>query len=424
MEKWSDVIRELKIDVAKPVTMISANDIKRITGKEPRNMAYIDNIEKLPEVFVKEGLFPLPVTNGVYALVRGRGFHTLEDCGRPRTFEVHLPFPLETLKERRSESQHIDFAYNTGLLSHFSGIPDMRPTIRGRKYSPSFVFRVDGSPELTAQGVQYEVDSGYEGRDTVLLFEGKAKQSGQPGSFIVRQLYYPYRVWRQLVDTKTVRVFFLAALIDERTTCLWEYSFDDPEDYESIHLDRAEAFRIVEHPLNIESFLDVPVTTTIIPQANSIAKILEFPFAVSEGKRDAYSLAGHYDFDVRQSYYYGETLRALGLVSLSGGTFELTTSGEKYIHLPPLERNKYFLRLLLGLPIINEIFVAAIRSRTRGVGVNEIADIIRRNSDLGGSTPLRRARGLLSWYRWVERTLGIVKLRDRRLYLRGFESTV
>ena len=62
IEKWDDIIRQLKLDISKPVNYITAKQIKQTSNEEPRLMAKIDTREKLPQVFRQNNLFLLSVS--------------------------------------------------------------------------------------------------------------------------------------------------------------------------------------------------------------------------------------------------------------------------------------------------------------------------------------------------------------------------
>lgn len=410
----------LGIDCTEETYVITAKQIKAITRIEPRNMAYIDNQEDLPSAFAKCGSFLLPVANGKYVIVKGNGFHALEDPGPPETFEAHLPFPMVTLSGRTGEMQQLDYAYHAGLLSRFSGVAGLRgPTIRGRQFTPAFSFRVDGTKDIPTKGVQIEVDGGYESQDSILLFEAKI---GQPVSFIIRQLYYPYRTWRESGEGKKVRTFFMTSKPAERIFSLWEYEFTDVNDYESIQRKRSKSFMVMERPFEPESFAEVSPAkehARVIPQADDITKVLEFPFRVAEGLTNSKAIAIYFRFDRRQSSYYREAAEALGLVRLRGNEYELTEIGREYVGLPPDKRNQLFVRLVLELPVMNHVFLLVLQSSRQGVGLAEIADAIRERSHLTGSTPRRRAQTVLAWFRWIEQALGIVRVHRDRIYPSG-----
>jgi len=159
----------------------------------------------------------------------------------------------------------------------------------------------------------------------------------------------------------------------------------------------------------------------VVPQADDINKVLEFPFKVAEGLDNAKAIAAYFAFDKRQSSYYREATEAIGLVTLRDGRYELTDRGREYVRLPPEKRNQYFLRLVLELPIMHETLLEVLQAGRKGLGLAEIAAIIRGRSHLTGSVPRRRAQTVLAWFRWVERSLGIVRVHRSRIYMHGAE---
>jgi hypothetical protein len=133
--------------------------------------------------------------------------------------------------------QHLDFAYASSLIRTFLNDDTLVLTIRGRKYTPKFEFNV-GHNKITVEGVQTEVDAGYEGRNQVVLIEAKNSTSKNT---IIRQLYYPFRQWQQHTKKKVNILFF-----EKRKTeyLLWQFTFKDEMDYNSIELVRSAKFEI------------------------------------------------------------------------------------------------------------------------------------------------------------------------------------
>ena len=62
-----------------------------------------------------------------------------------------------------------------------------------------------GTKQLSVSNSQIEIDAAYEGINYLSLFEAKRDLSDD---FLVRQLYYPFRVWSSRV-TKPVKPVFL-----------------------------------------------------------------------------------------------------------------------------------------------------------------------------------------------------------------------
>jgi hypothetical protein len=226
--------------------IINAEQIKRATAhfkktneKEVRILCKQDSREDRPDVFVANNLFLLPTKNGEYAIVKGEGYIDIPAIKSVATiYTSKLDFQLDTSLIGNSEMQHLDFAYASSLIRTFMEDDSLVMTIRGRKYTPKFTFKV-GKQIITAQSVQTEVDAGYEGRNQVVLIEAK---NSSTKNTIIRQLFYPYRQWQQHTEKQVKTLFF-----EKRGNyySLWQYVFKDPNDYNSIQLVKDQQYEII-----------------------------------------------------------------------------------------------------------------------------------------------------------------------------------
>ena len=227
---------------------ISAGQIKLAcqhftkTGeKEVRILCKQDTRESRPQVFRDKGLFLLPVRNGAYVIVKGEGYIDVPEITSPlQDYQSAFPFELETSGVGNSEMQYLDRAYALSLVRHFMDDNSLVLTIRGRKYTPRFDFVANGFP-IRVGGVQTEVDGGYEGREQVVLVEAKG---GDASNTIIRQLYYPFRKWQNHTAKPVSTLFFQRTGNDEYH--IWQFGFDDPNDYNSIRLLKSGRYRIVQ----------------------------------------------------------------------------------------------------------------------------------------------------------------------------------
>lgn len=209
--------------------------------KETRILCKQDTRECRPEVFVKNGLFLLPVKNGHYYIVKGEGYVDIpEIAGETIVYHSKLEFELETSKVGNSEMQHLDFAYASSLIRTFMNDPSLVLTIRGRKYTPQFSFYV-GKHQIHSESVQTEIDAGYEGRDKIVLIEAK---NGQTKNTIIRQLYYPFKQWETVTAKKVYTLFFEKSKKEKNVYSIWKYEFEDSDNYNSVKLVDARKFRI------------------------------------------------------------------------------------------------------------------------------------------------------------------------------------
>ena len=235
----------LRHDFARGAFPVTAQQIKQATRhfqttneREVRCLCKQDSREDRPDVFSEKGLFILPTRNGSYAVIRGEGYIDIPPIrDATRIYRSQLDFHLDTSDVGNSEMQHLDFAYASSLIRTFMQDTSLVLTIRGRKYTPQFSFRV-GDCLLNTESVQTEVDAGYEGRKQVALVEAKSSSSTNT---IIRQLYYPYRQWQARTKKPVVTIFFQC---DASGYSLWQFKFNDPENYNSIELVRSQRFQI------------------------------------------------------------------------------------------------------------------------------------------------------------------------------------
>ena len=218
----------------------SVQDFTKTNEKEVRILCKQDTREQRPQIFQENNLFILPVKNGVYNIVVGEGYVDIPYIEKePESYSKKLDFSLDTSVIGNSEMQHLDFAYATSLIRSFVEDPSLVLTIRGRKYTPEFSFHVN-KQEIQVQGVQTEVDAGYEGRDLVVLIE--AKNSAAKNT-IIRQMFYPFKQWSHHTN-KEIRTLFFEKETGIPVYSIWQFKFNDEDDYNSIQLEKSGRFVI------------------------------------------------------------------------------------------------------------------------------------------------------------------------------------
>lgn len=248
-KSWDKIFKDNKIlehDFSKEPFYLSASDIKKsvqrfknTAEKEVRILCKIDKREDLPKIMEKNNLILLPVKNGNYVLVKGEGFVDIPDiAGEAEIYNTKLNFNLDTSKIGNSEMQHLDFAYASSLIRTFMEDPSLVLTIRGRKYTPEFDFKINGQ-KINVKSVQTEVDAGYEGENKVVLIEAK---NSSTKNTIIRQLYYPFRQWAEHTGKDIFLLFF-----EKRKSeyLIWQYTFANKNDYNSIKLVKSKKYKII-----------------------------------------------------------------------------------------------------------------------------------------------------------------------------------
>ncbi len=236
-----------KHDFSQSPFTLTAEQIKKATAhftstteREVRVLCKQDTRESRPQVFIENNLFILPIKNGIYNILQGEGYIDIPEITTEASiYKSKLDFELETSQIGNSEMQHLDFAYASSLVRSFLEDESLVLTIRGRKYTPKFDFYAGQHQQLiTTESVQTEVDAGYEGRNQIVLIE--AKNSATKNT-IIRQLYYPFRQW-QIHTKKKVNILFFEKR--NEVYSLWEFSFANAHNYNSIELLKSAKFEI------------------------------------------------------------------------------------------------------------------------------------------------------------------------------------
>lgn len=386
---------------------VVSDELKRLTGREPRLLAKFDQPDQLPEPFVQPGYTLLPIGNGVYTLFQGDVFVPIPDCLDGQLYVGQPPFHLETAGRGSGESQYIDQAYIIGILSDFVGISrsELFLTIRGRERVHAFQFSFAGI-SFDVNGVQIEVDAGYEGPRDIVLIEAKI---GIRGHFNVRQLYYPYRHFAQLVPKKRIRLIFAAYDLAANCYYLYEVVFQQRDDPGSWHFLKCQTYQLPTASVShVDDLIDARfmTQTDVVPQANDLNRIIELLDMINNGQQTAQEVAESFVFNQRQSDYYREAAEYLGLVESSRRRYQLTLRGQQIVVADIQKKREFLARSIVNSWIFAELIDRARRRPEKIFRVEDIDQIIASATKgltqrYNNSTILRRRRTIVAWIRWL-----------------------
>lgn len=274
--------------------------------------------------------------------------------------------------------------------------------------SSTFNFKINtkkGHFKINVGNSQVEIDGGYEGDNSLNLLEAKNYISDD---FLVRQLFYPFKLWSGKI-TKNVRPIFLT--YTNGIFHLREYSFTDSDHYNSILLLNEKKYTIQEGVINNEIIQQILDSTRIVkepeipfPQADSFERVINLCELLSErGYLTKEEITQNYDFNERQTNYYSDAGRYLGLIDKSNGIFTLTKFGEKVFKKPIFERNLEFIRLIISHNPFKKTLKfyyenAEIPSKDEVVEFMKQSKLFNVGTD---STYKRRASTVKSWVNWI-----------------------
>lgn len=395
---------------------ISAKQIKEF--REPRLATKFDHKVNLPAIFAENNLAILPITRGDYLISTFSAYKTF-DILNAETEEAIIPSHLQSLTPQfiTSEAIALNCAYACGILANFLDDDELLPTVSGRMGSGKFTFNIDttfGTKQVEVNNSQLEIDAAYEGVNSLFLFEAKRDL---PEDFLIRQLYYPFRVWTRRV-TKPVQSVFMT--FSNGVFDFYRYSFDDPQNYNSLRLVKRKSYAIameiswadIENLLKKVSIVSEPQIS--FPQANSMARVINLLELLNDKETSKEDITSKYAFDGRQTDYYTTAGRYLDLIEkknerTSNPSFRLSTLGRRIMKLTSYrERQLAIVAQILKHKVFNETLRLCLKNGEMPdaktiVQIMKQANLYNVGSD---STFMRRSSTVVGWVNWI---LGLVE---------------
>lgn len=394
-------------------TSISSVDINKF--REARLMTKFDHRSQLPRLFTENNLSILPTSRGTYEIGI---FETFCDFnkGDDEVTPIDFPMFLESIdyKDITSEATAINCAFVSKILHDFTDEENLLPTVSGRMSSSSFDFKINscnGQFNVKVDNSQIEIDGGYEGDNSLILIEAKNYISDD---FLIRQLYYPYRLWNKKISKK-VRPIFLT--YSNGVFYLREYVFADVELYNSIHLIKHRKYAVQEGAINIEAIQKILDSVRIVkepelpfPQADSFERVINLCELLKQrGFLSKEEITQNYDFDSRQTDYYSNAAKYLGLIENTRESNQigctLTKMGLRIFNLAIVDRQLEFVKLILSHSAFKNTLKLYLDKGNVPLK-NEVVEVMK-NSNLynidSEETYRRRASTVISWTNWILR---------------------
>lgn len=375
-------------------------------------MTKFDHRVNLPQLFSENGLAILPITRGDYVI---SSFSAYKDFEPPvaDTQKISIPAHIQSLMPQFlvSEAIALNCANACGILSDFLEDDALVPTVSGRMSSGDFGFDIDtsfGKQYVKVSNSQIEIDAAYEGINYLSLFEAKRDLSDD---FIVRQLYYPFRVWSSRV-TKTVKPIFL--IFSNGVFNLYQYQFDEPRNYNSLRLVKQKNYVIATEITlsDIENLLRTMPTVQepeiSFPQANSMSRIINLMELLNEKPMTKQDITSEYAFDERQTNYYTDAGRYLDLMDKGRDEdgnilFQLSSRGRHIMSLDYKERQLAIVAQILK----HKAFKETLKLHLQCGEMPDTQTVVQimRQSDLyhveAESTYVRRSSTIVGWINWI-----------------------
>jgi len=391
------------------ITAIQINEFR-----EARLMTKFDHSINLPKIFSDNGLAILPITRGSYIISKFKAYKDFEQINN-EVLRVTFPEYIESIDYENitSEAIAINCAYISNILVDFLEEDELLPTVNGRMSSESFSFNIkntlsNSNIPITVRNSQLEIDGGYEGISRLALIEAKNFISDD---FLIRQLYYPYRLWNNKISKKITPVFLVYT---NGIFNLYEYEFQDPGNYNSLVLVKQKNYTIEIIDITLDEIIAVLNRTNYVkepevafPQADSLKRIINLCELLTQDDMTKDDITLNYAFDPRQTNYYTDAGRYLGLICKYRNDgqifFSLTNEGRRILH------SKYKTRQLKIVEAIlkHKVFAETLRlylqhsempSKSEIVSIMKGCNLYQVEAE---STFCRRASTIASWINWI-----------------------
>ena len=415
-EAWVELIKKYDIEnivKRKGYFQINSKQIKEY--KEPRLMAKWDSSDCLPKVLQDKHLNILPESRSSYVMGDFLLYQEIPELKEHVSKMAHVDLPeYESIDIHHvhSEANAIHVMTLTGILDDFLQVERNVATFSGRMGTGNFDFYVDtvygGKQNIHVSKAQCEIDGGFENDDSVVIIEAK---NVVHRDFHIRQLYYPYRLWKEKVK-KPIRLVF--SVYSNMIYRLFEYRFDEIEDYSSISLVKSKNYSLQDTTITQEDLLNVRRDTEItenddkdkrkvsFPQANVMEKVISLMENLYHNPMTKQQIAELMNFDERQSdYYYNAGCYLELFQKAENNDRELTRLGERVFKMNYKERQLHIVSLILKHKIFADFFDSIINTGSlpnkKEIEERMIALNICNNCD----TLSRRANSVLGWLKWI-----------------------
>lgn len=394
---------------------ITASQIKEY--KEPRIMAKWDSSESLPPSLKSNNLNILPDSRSSYVIgdfILYQDIPELEERVEQMT-QVQLgEYETIDINNITSESNAINILVLSGILDDFLETTDTVATFNGRMGTGCFNFVVDTyrnvKRRVSVNNAQCEIDGGFENSSDVVILEAK---NVLHKDFHVRQLYYPYRLWRERVS-KPIRLVF--SIYSNMIYRLFEYRFNTIEDYSSIELVRTKNYSLQDIHISLEDLMEVRRNTSVttsdnineagVPfiQADSVNRLISLLENMENNPMTYEQIMELMNFVERQYNYYVSAGIYIGIFErgVENRTVKLTRVGELLCHMTYKERQLKLVSLILEHQIFADFFDYVIDNGDQP-SRQQVCTRMRELNVCGDSesTIIRRSSSVLSWLKWI-----------------------
>lgn len=388
--------------------IITADQIREF--REPRLMTKFDHEKDLPALFKDYNLSIMPISRNEYYMSHNKMFSVLEE----KTYDVEyfpMPYHIKSISKDSisSESIALNCSYLTGMIEDFVEDTDIFPTVSGKMSSRRFSYKIENIVTkrldiINVNNSMIEIDGAFEGQNYLTLIEAKQTFSD---NFLIRQLYYPYRVWSERIDKEIKLIYFVYS---NSVFSFFEYKFIEPDNYNSLKLIKQKNYTLEDVTIttaDIEELLENTETCeepqVPFPQADSFNRIINMCSFLKNDDKYKGDIAVAYAFEPRQADYYTNAGIYLGLFNNNRGAVSTTDLCKRLLRTSYKQRQLLFVKQIIS----HKIFKWALEKRFEtGLPLNKLEVIEQMKLENlyhveTYETYYRRAGTIISWIEWI-----------------------
>ena len=382
--------------------------------RESRLMAKFDHSVNLPDIFRDNDLSILPISRSKYVIGKFDIHFEVKYDNEIEVIPFEFPPGIESIDYTNlySESSALHCAFNIGIIDNLLG-KKTACTVSGRMSTESFDYNIINSfsnkpYSIKVKNSQCEIDAGFESNNYFLLIEAK---NYAIDDFLIRQLYYPYRLWSKKITKKVIPVLMTYS---NDIFSFFIYEFSNDEDYNSLKLREQKNYTIAPEEIQrrdvdrlFNNIQVIPEPDVPLPQADKFERVVDLLSLLFEKDLTKDDITENYQFDRRQTDYYTNAGLYIGLIenykdSLTKKvTFCLTSEGRSILHKRPKLKYLELINKILEGQVFYLVFQLALK--LGGILPKDaICKIISENRpDINDTTIKRRYSTVRGWISWI-----------------------
>ena len=417
---WKTIFEEEQIlDVIEKQGFFQISSTRINQQREARLMTKFDHAVQLPQIFSDNGLTIQPISRGNYIIGAFESYFQLPKKSSVDIVYRELPPYIETLEPNNiySESSAIICAFLSGMIDDVLG-EATNFTVVGRMSTGIFDYKIRNLKtglfyDISVTNSQCEIDGGFESESQFAIIEAKSETVND---FIIRQLYYPYRLWTSRIEKEVVPIFLT---VSNDIFSFYRFHFSEKHSYNSLQLVSEHKYCINKSDIEISDIRSILAQTKIIPdsedipfpQADSFPRIIDLLgrlYNANESlSKDEITLI--YAFNERQTNYYVTAAIYLGLVKREQKAkqdviYSLSKHGYFVMSQHPQKRNIELLRSILQHRIFHDSLTVWLEE-AEPLSKDEIISIMGRGREkiakCSETTRKRRASSVRGWIEWI-----------------------